>query len=169
VLWIRDILVWIRIHGSIPRSTVPESDPVPDLDPAVFVSGWQDANTVRIYISKSFCFLLLYLWKVHLKQSLKIKVKRSHKIVEIKGFLLLLVSGRIRNCTNNNGSRSGRPKNIQIIRFQIRIGIHYTGSRQVLKFPATFFTNWKCTFTRHGWQPINVKCIQLKCGFWIFK
>ncbi len=50
VLRIHDILVWIRIRGSMPRLM----DPNPDLDPdpAIFVVDLQDANK-KLILKKS--------------------------------------------------------------------------------------------------------------------
>ncbi len=50
VVWIRDILVRIRIRGSV--QTEPDSDP----DPAIFVSDLQDSN--KKIFSTFFCLLL---------------------------------------------------------------------------------------------------------------
>jgi hypothetical protein len=45
VLRIRDILVWFRIRGSMPRLMDPDAD----LDPAIFVIDLQDANKKLIF------------------------------------------------------------------------------------------------------------------------
>ncbi len=67
----------------------------------------------KFFSSECFCFLFFKDTFTDLQQSLKIKSKWSHKTVEIKGFLLLLVDGRIwiqiRIRTNNDRSRW--PKN----------------------------------------------------------
>jgi hypothetical protein len=62
---IRDILVRIRIRGSVPLT----QDPDPTQDPALFVSELQDANK-KLFFSPFFAY---YFWKVHLRHSLKIK------------------------------------------------------------------------------------------------
>ncbi len=57
VLWIRDILIWIRVRGSLPLTYGSESgsgDPAPD--PALFVSDLQDAN-LKIFFSNFFGLL----------------------------------------------------------------------------------------------------------------
>ncbi len=74
---IREILRRIRILGSLHWIT----DLDPDLDPALFVSGFQDATKKNFNV---FC-LLLSVGTLHLHQSSK-KI-RSHTTVEIKFFL----------------------------------------------------------------------------------
>ncbi len=67
MLWIFDILV--RIGISVPLTYGSGSGPAPDLDPALFVSVFQDANT------KKFLFLK----------------EGRHKTVSIKDFLTFTV------------------------------------------------------------------------------
>jgi hypothetical protein len=57
----------------------------PDPDPALFVIGLQDASKKRIFNT---IFSAYYFLKVHLHNFSKIKVKKSHKIVGIKVFLI---------------------------------------------------------------------------------
>jgi hypothetical protein len=52
VLWIRDILVWIRIRGSVPLTNGSAPEPDPDL--AIFALDLQDANKKLRIISKVF-------------------------------------------------------------------------------------------------------------------
>jgi hypothetical protein len=83
VLWIRDILVRIRIRGSAPLTCGP--DPAPD--PAFFNSGCQ-MPTKKIFIK----VFLLILFEGTLTSVFKAKnLKRSKKIVEINVFLTLFV------------------------------------------------------------------------------
>jgi hypothetical protein len=63
VLWIRDILVGIRIPGSVSLT---------DPDLALFVSGFQDVNNNEFFLH----FLAFHFLKVHLHQSLK---RKCHK------------------------------------------------------------------------------------------
>ncbi len=49
VLWIRDILVRIRIRGSVPLT---------DPDPAFFFTGWQDANKKQVFFKRWFCYIV---------------------------------------------------------------------------------------------------------------
>ncbi len=67
-------------------------------------------------------FFAYYLTKVHLHQSLKIASFMKSQERRNQGFLIffLLVDGRIRIHANIYGSESGRPKNVQILRNQIR-------------------------------------------------
>jgi hypothetical protein len=67
VLWIRDILVRIRIHGSGDPCLWPM-----DPDPAIFVLDLQDANKNLFMLN----FSAYYFLKVHLQNFSKIK---SHK------------------------------------------------------------------------------------------
>jgi hypothetical protein len=62
-------------------------DPVTDPDPALFVSDLQDANNIFFLLFANY-FLK---GRVNLHQSLKIKVIKSHKIVEIKAFLTIFM------------------------------------------------------------------------------
>jgi hypothetical protein len=70
--------------------------------------SWKDANKKLIFVFK--VFFAYNFFKVHLHQSSKIKVNRTKKIVVIEVFLL--IDGRIRIRTNNDGFESGRPKKL---------------------------------------------------------
>jgi hypothetical protein len=93
VFRIRDILVRIRICGSVPLTYRSGSDPV--------FFNWHSR-----FHQKLFILLIYYLLNVHLHQSSQIKVKRSPTTVEIKVFLIIFAEGF--------GSGSGRPKNLWI-------------------------------------------------------
>jgi hypothetical protein len=74
VLWIHDILVWIRIRGSMPLTYGSGSDP----DPAIFIIDLQDANK-KLFKKKSFpayCFLKVLLHHFSKIKSIK-KVLKS--------------------------------------------------------------------------------------------
>ncbi len=83
-----------RLKNSVPDPWHFDMDPAPDPDPALFVSGFQDANK-----------------------------KISYMTDEIKFSFFLLVDGRIwiKIRTNNYGSRSWRSKNLRILRILIRL------------------------------------------------
>ncbi len=85
VLRIHEILVRIRIRGSIPliKGSGSESDP----DPAIFVSDLQDVE--KIIFKKFFCLLLL---KVHLHLHIFSKIK-SHKTIGVIVFLFVFLLG----------------------------------------------------------------------------
>jgi hypothetical protein len=51
VFRIHDILMWIRIRGSMP---LMDSDP----DPSIFITDLQDANKKLIFLKKFSCILL---------------------------------------------------------------------------------------------------------------
>jgi hypothetical protein len=91
VVRIRDILIRIRIVGSVHWITDP--DPAPD--PALFVNDFQDANkTKKIFLK--FC-LLHTVGSTFTPVFKDNKSLKSHKTVEIKVFLyFLLVDGRTR-------------------------------------------------------------------------
>ncbi len=78
VLWIRDILVRIRIRGSVPLT--------------YFVCGWKDANKKKFV---HVFFLITFLRYIYI--GFHWQFKRSYKKVEMKvSLLFLLVGGRIR-------------------------------------------------------------------------
>ncbi len=81
-----------------------------DPDLAIYVIELQDANKKQNFFFLIFCLLLLFL-KLHLHNFSKIKVKKSHKIVGIKVFLLfsMMIEGS-GSISLTNGSGSGRPK-----------------------------------------------------------
>jgi hypothetical protein len=56
VLQIHNILVWIRIRGSMP---LMDPDPDLDLDPAIFVINLQDANK-KINLKKRVFLLITF-------------------------------------------------------------------------------------------------------------
>ncbi len=65
----------------------PDSDPDADPDPSIFIIDLQDANKKRI-IKKSFSAYYLKLFEGTFTSFFKDKKSnRSHKTVEIKGFL----------------------------------------------------------------------------------
>ncbi len=76
VLWIHDILEWIRIRGSMPLTYDP------DPDPAFFVIDLQDANKKQCLFKHFFCFLLFE--KVHIHNFPKIKSKKESQNSRIK-------------------------------------------------------------------------------------
>ncbi len=62
-----------------------------DTDHAIFVIDLQDANKTLIFVNNFFCLLLFEgVYIIFQRQ----KVKKSHKIVEMKVFLLFLHGGR---------------------------------------------------------------------------
>jgi hypothetical protein len=82
-------------------------------NPAIFVSGWQHANKNKFF----FLCLLLFFRNIYISFNRK-KSKRSRKIVEIRVFsyfFACLMGGsgsRSVSVENNDGSGSGRPKNL---------------------------------------------------------
>ncbi len=82
VLWIRDILVRIRIRGSVPLWPMN-----PDPDHAIFVFDLQDANKKLFFFSTFFCLLLFE--GTFTSLFLDKKSWRSHKTVWIKVFLTI--------------------------------------------------------------------------------
>jgi hypothetical protein len=95
VLWIRDLLIRMRIHGSLPLTYWSRS--------CFFVSSWKDTN-------KKLIFLLLTYWRFIYVSFQKFKKKSQNK-VEIKVFLLFCLlmreTGSVQN--NNGGPDPGGP------------------------------------------------------------
>ncbi len=83
MLRIHDILVWIRIRGSMTLTN-------PDVYPAIFVSDLQDANK-KLIVKKS--FPAYFFLNVHLHLISKIK-SQSNKTEVIKVFLTFLLDDR---------------------------------------------------------------------------
>ncbi len=115
-LRIRDILLWIRIRESVPLTSGSGSSSGSGSWSCYFwLSWWQ----FKIFL---FVFLLITFWSYIyiIFQKLK-KSERSPETVGIKVFFLLDYR-RFRNRIHisNNGSGSGRPKNIWILRIRIR-------------------------------------------------
>ncbi len=84
---IHDILVWIRIHGSMPLTNNP--------DPAIFVIDLQDGNKKRILLK---CFSVCYFLKVHLHifskiKSLKEATKQNSRNQGFSYYFCLLIEG----------------------------------------------------------------------------
>jgi hypothetical protein len=131
VFRIHDILVWIRIRGSMPLTNGlmdldPDSDPDPD--PSIFIIDLQDANKKRIK-KKSFSawYLLFEGTGTYTSFFKDKKSKRSHKVTkteEIKGFsyyfCLMIEGSRSIPLTNGSGYGSMRPKNMWIQWIRIR-------------------------------------------------
>ncbi len=69
VLWIPDILVWIRIRGPVPLTHGSDPVPAPDPHSSFYVNGWQDANK-KVNFQKFFAYYL------HLHQSSKEKSQK---------------------------------------------------------------------------------------------
>jgi hypothetical protein len=114
VLQIHDILVWIRIRGSMPLTNESGSCPFCHFDS-------QDANKKLIFLK-----LLITFWMyIYSHDFSKIKSQKEvKKQKESRLFLLLLLDERrIRYLVVTNGSISGsrRPKNIWIRRIRILI------------------------------------------------
>jgi hypothetical protein len=119
VLWIRVIFVRIWIRGFVPLTFG-------------FGSG-SCSGSCSFRQGPSRCqqyFFCLLLFEGHLHKSLKIK--KSHKDVTK---LFLLDEGSIRIRTINDGSGSGRSKNIRVL----RIRIHNTGIHIVLLHISEMF------------------------------
>jgi hypothetical protein len=89
VLRIHDILVWIRIRGSMPL-TNGSADPDVDPDPAIFVTDLQDANKKIIFTNKFYYRTFEGTFTVFISLHNKIKSKKRHKTVGIKVFLTIL-------------------------------------------------------------------------------
>jgi hypothetical protein len=81
MLRILDILVWIRIRGSIPLTNGSGS--------FFFIIDLQDANN-KLILKKKFSCILLFDGTLTSFFKDK-KSKRSHKTVEIKAFLTIFV------------------------------------------------------------------------------
>jgi hypothetical protein len=91
VFRIHDILVWIRIRGSM-SLTIMDPDPNADPDPAIFVIDLQGANK-KLFLKKSFS--VYYLLKVHLYHFSKIKSPKEVTTQwESRFFLLFLHDDR---------------------------------------------------------------------------
>ncbi len=103
MFWIHDILVRIRIRGSVPL--------------LFFFLAFKMSTK-----NKFFCFFFL---KVHLRQSSKIKGhKEVTKHLKSRFFQLFLLNYRMIRIwirANNDGSGSWRPKNLWILLIRIRI------------------------------------------------
>ncbi len=124
VLQIHEILLRIQIRGSIPLTNL-DADP----EPAIFVCDLQNVNKKLVFLLSFFAY---YFLKVHLHHFSKIKshteVTKKPKQQEsifflIQRYLMIKGSGsgaRSRSVSLTNGSRSGRPKNIWILRIRIR-------------------------------------------------
>jgi hypothetical protein len=90
VLRIHDILVWIRIRGSMPLTNGSGSDP----DPSIFIIDLQDANK-KMILKKSLSSY--YFLKVLFYQFSNVKVKNKSQISRNHGFsYYLLFRSRIR-------------------------------------------------------------------------
>ncbi len=124
VLWIRDILVQIQIHGSVPLTYGSGSEF--GSGTCFIVSGWQDANKKYGFISKFFkvffayyrYFLMIHLHKFPQIKSLQKKSQDSRN-QGFSYFFFLLMEGsgsgsRSDSLQNKNGSGSGPSKNIRI-------------------------------------------------------
>jgi hypothetical protein len=92
-------------------------DPDADLDPAIFVTF---KTSTKNYFKKKFFCVLLFEGTIASFFKDK-KAYRSHTQSESMFFLLFLVDDRLMA----NGSGSGRPNNIWILRIRIR----YTGMK----------------------------------------
>ncbi len=116
ILWIRDILVRSRIRRFVPLTYGSSSGSGSE---SWSFRQWFSRCKKNEFFSN---FFASYFLKIHLHQSSKIKKsQRSQKTVEIKVFLTffccLMMQGvriQIRIHTNNDRSRSGRPKNLRI-------------------------------------------------------
>ncbi len=105
-LWIRDILVRIRIRGSVQLTYGSGS--------FFFVSGWQHANKNK--------FLFRFLLLITFEGTFTSFFKRNGRM-------------QIRFRTNNDGSGSERPRNIRILRIWIHnTGINKQVIRSVVHF-----------------------------------
>ncbi len=115
VLWIRDILVRIRIRGSVPLANGTGSW-------SCYFRPWPSRRRQNLSFSAS------YFLKAHLHNFSKIKSHKEDitKQEESRFFLLFLLDGSV-PLTNGFGSGSRRSKNLRILR--IRIRIHSTASR----------------------------------------
>ncbi len=128
VLRIHDILVWIRIRGSMPLTNG---------------SGFGSGYWIRILLFSSLTCKMLtkktnlknsfsayYFWKVHLHYFSKIKSKKKLQTSRSQGFsyyFCMMIEGSgfaagsgLIPITNGSGSGSRRPKNIRIRRIRIR-------------------------------------------------
>jgi hypothetical protein len=81
----------------------------------LFFSGWQDANKKYVFYLKN--FLLITFWSYIYIIFQRQKDRKSHKTVGIKFFyyFCLMIEGS-GSLFRINGSGSGRPKSIRIIR-----------------------------------------------------
>ncbi len=98
--------------------TDPESDPAPDPDPANFFGALQDGN------KKFFCLLL---FEATFTSFFKDKKSQNSMNQGFSYYFCLMIegSGSV-PLTNGSGFGSGRPKNIRILRIQIRIRVRNT-------------------------------------------
>ncbi len=113
MLWIRGILVQIRIRGSVPLT-----------DRSRFGSGsgyWLFRQWLTRCQQKIIFHIFLFItWYTSISLQRK-KSKTSHNIEETKVFLTFLcVYKRIRIRENNYRSGFGRTKNIRILRIRIQ-------------------------------------------------
>ncbi len=108
VLRIHDILVWIRICGSMPLSNRSGSG-------SCYFHHWPSRGQLKPNFKKVFC---LFLFEGTFTSFFKDKkFKKSDKTVGIKVFLTFLLDDRrirIRIILLTSGSGSGRPKNMWI-------------------------------------------------------
>jgi hypothetical protein len=113
VFRIHDILVWIRIRGTMPLTNGSDADK----DPAVFVIDLQDANKKAIF-KKNFCLLLL---KVYLHHFSKIKSPKEITNRRNQGFsfyFCLMIKGsesRSRSIPLCSGFGSGTRKHVDLV------------------------------------------------------
>jgi hypothetical protein len=108
-LRIHDILVWIRIRGSMPLTNGSGSW-ILDPDPAIFVTDLQDANKKIILVTNFFCRLLFEgTFTSFFKEKKSKRVKNSRN----QGFSYYF-------CMMIEGSGSKRPKNMWIWWIRIR-------------------------------------------------
>ncbi len=113
VFRIRDVLIWIKIRGS-EYHWITDSELI---SLVAFKMPKRNKFITFFYCLFLMCCRYAYIYNVYYTSVFRDNklLRRSHKTVEIKGFLILLrVDGRIRIRTNIYGSGTGRPKNSQI-------------------------------------------------------
>ncbi len=132
MLRIHDILVWIRIRGSMPLTNGSRSG-----SGSIFINDLQDANKNLIKKKKFSAYYFLKVLKHYLLKKVKSQ-KEVTKQQKSKFFLLFLLnvrrigSGSI-HLTNGSGSGSRRLKITWIRRIRIRNTAEYrSGSRALM-------------------------------------
>ncbi len=123
VLQIHDMLVWIRIRGSMPLTNGSWSRFGSWSGSGCYFRHWPSRRQQKTYLKKSFS--ASYFLQVHLHNFLKIKSQKEVTNSRNQGFsyffcLMMEGCGSI-PLTNGSVSESRRPKNIWIRRIWIRI------------------------------------------------
>ena len=153
MFWIRDIVVRIRIRWSVPLTY-----PNPDL--AHIDSCFQDANRTKVFFLVFFCLLRTVLFEVTFTLGFKDKDKKKSQHSRNQVFLFLIDDGRIKIRTNNDGSGSGRPKNLRIREAQKLTnpgGLKTYGSGSITLNKNSAFPE------PVGWRPFSIGSIFKYC------